>query len=165
MGILLTLNRIEKDSVKKLIEKIENSEEDIILHIHSGGGSVAWAQRLFEAIRNSKYPVTGVVSGTAESAAVYVLQACETRIATFHSAIRFHSVTVNKEYFLINEKLLKTAERQETEMARSIAERSKIGFHKVINLMRKNKRFFAPEALKYGLIDKIVEKASKVEAA
>ncbi len=152
----MTLNRIDKESAEVLIEKIKNAVENIVLNIDSVGGSVIWAFKIFEEIRKSKYPITGVVNGKAGSSAVYVLQACEKRIAFSHSKIHLHTVAINEDHHLVDKEMLEEAETKEREMAEFIAERSGMKTAEVIGMMREKRKLSADEALGLKLVDKVV---------
>lgn len=155
MGVIITLDRIEKTSEKLITEKIKSARENIVLIINSGGGSIESAFRIFEVIRNSRYPVMGIVNGKAASSAIYILEACVQRIAFLHSKIEFHTVTVKKDFHLIDKNLLERAEKSENRMAKFISARSGIKLEEVIKMMREKRIVSPEEALELKLIDKI----------
>ncbi len=66
------------------------STEPVTLIINSHGGEDDHARAIIAAIRNCPAPVHGVVYGRAESAAAWILQACDLRIMDRSSNLMLH---------------------------------------------------------------------------
>lgn len=92
----------------------EDDTSEIILYINSSGGKVAAGLHLYDIVKHSKAPVTGIVYRLANSMAAIVLQACKKRKALRHSEIVLHNilVTVSTEWHKIKEAVDKTVEER-----------------------------------------------------
>lgn len=66
------------------------SSKPITLIINSFGGDEAHARAIMAAIRGCESVVTGIVYGRAQSAAAWILQACDYRVMTEYSNLMFH---------------------------------------------------------------------------
>ena len=71
------------------------SQEDIVLYIDSEGGGLNAAMYIYDAIKESKACVRGVVTGKALSAAFVALLACHHRAAFPHARLMYHAPIIN----------------------------------------------------------------------
>lgn len=134
--------------------------DEVKMIIDSHGGSVVAGLQMYEAIRDSKIPVHGLVYRRAFSMAAIVLQACSKRAAYSTAEVLFHDttaevvVTDNDEE--IREKLKYARERLEM-CHRIIASRMGRPMEEAAKFCRLDMTMSATEALERGLIDEIIE--------
>jgi len=70
------------------------SDDDITLYIDSNGGGIYPAIHIYDAIKESRAPVYGIVIGKAVSAAFVALLACHNRAAFPHAMLMYHAPTL-----------------------------------------------------------------------
>ncbi len=136
------------------------SNDEITLYIDSPGGDGASGLDIYDAIKHSKAPVTGIVYRRANSMAAVILQACTTRKTMRHSEILFHIVRVHdikldKLEENINEALKISKARQES-IYKIVSQRSGMPLEKVKKLFKKDDSLWPEEAKKLGFIDEII---------
>lgn len=79
------------DRIVKGLHILDNeSSEDITLVINSFGGDEAHARAIMAAIRECESRVIGIVYGRAQSAAAWILEACDHRVMAEYSNLMFH---------------------------------------------------------------------------
>ena len=146
------------------------SSERINILIDTNGGSVQPALSMYDLITISSAPVTGIVIGDCQSMGVILLQACHVRMATPHSNFYLHNMIWKNPSLSVDDDFIKTINKKYKEL--------KCLRYKLINIIRKRcglkieeikklmndgesygTHFFADEALKLGLIDKIAKKS------
>jgi ATP-dependent protease ClpP protease subunit len=99
--------KITDISVRQMIVAIQKMVDDgvsgINLCIDSQGGSARAGFELYDYIfgLNSKVPVTGIVTGRAESMALVVLQACAKRVMVRGATVLAHQISAKKTNPLI----------------------------------------------------------------
>jgi len=139
-----------------------NAQDDIkeiSLYINSGGGSVVAGFDIYDIIRHSKTPVTGVVYRYANSMATVVLQACKVRKALRHGDICIHNIKINEEWHKFEENLeeaLRVPKKNQQEIYEIMAERTGRSMEEIRNAFRESKTMCAEEAKEFGLIDEII---------
>ena len=79
--------------VKNLRTLVGAGAERVTVVINSPGGSIQHGMAIYDAIRLSPVPVTGLVYGEASSMASVILQACTKRVAAPHACIMYHAGT------------------------------------------------------------------------
>ncbi len=82
--------------VRRITQLNEESRKLITIYFDSGGGVVTAALDMYDAIRNSRAPITGVVQRRVASMAVVVLQACGKRHMFKNSHMLIHSIVVSR---------------------------------------------------------------------
>jgi len=135
---------------------------DITLIITSDGGEVEAGLAIYDMIRLYPGKVTGRVVGYARSMAVIILQACDVRECTQHSLIKIHNILRDKvslsslrsKHKL--DKLYKDMECRQASLYRVLSQRSGQSISSVRKACGKEENWTAAEALRFGLIDKIV---------
>lgn len=141
----------------KAFHVLDRTPGDVTLIINSEGGSTCDGWALIDFIGHMKNPVHGVVYGGAFSMASLLLQSCKTRSMTKHSILMLHagSVSVDSDTnsAILNAEYLKRDLNVTMDYYRS---RSKISPKKIKELMNQDSFMDATEALKYGLVDKII---------
>jgi ATP-dependent Clp protease protease subunit len=151
----------EADRIGKAVMLLNARDESrkITLYINSNGGSVMAGLNIYDAIKQSKAPVTGIVSNKAVSMAVIVLQACRTRKAYKHSHILIHNIEITNAWHKFEENLkgeLEDVKYVQQNLDRLIAERSGLPVERVQDLSRNETLMKADEAKKLGLIDEVI---------
>ncbi len=155
---------ITKDKAEKITKAItllnaQNSAKEITLYINSDGGSIISGLNIYDAIKYSEAPVTGVVQLNAASMAVIILQACKTRKAFEYSHILIHNIKITNEWNKFEENLeeeLETARYIQKNLNRLLAERSGLSLEKIVRLSRNSQMLQSKEAKKLGFIDEII---------
>jgi ATP-dependent Clp protease protease subunit len=142
--------------------ELESKEKEITLIINSTGGVVDGGLfTIYDAIQSISCPVKTICIGEAYSAAAVILSAGSAglRFAYPHSKVMIHSV--HQEEMIGNSDEIK----QEIKVVKSLnqimmeilARHTKNKLQKIKRDCKKDKYMSAQEALKYGLIDHIIE--------
>ncbi len=173
--------KFEKDLLEKrtlyLIDTIDNetanrlgaeilwlnvkSDEKITLYINSLGGNIAAGLNIYDIIKHSKAPITGIVYCKANSMAIIALQACKNRKVMSHSEICFHNMRLGlhlewDEFEKIKDKELQKIKECQEDYNKIISKRSGIDI-KIIEGWCKEKKIMSPEeALDFNLVDEII---------
>lgn len=84
-GLVARILELEQEDVRK----------NIYFQFNSKGGSYVGGMKIYDAIKNCRPRVIGIVTGDAFSMTGVVLQACDYRAATKHSRILFHNVSLS----------------------------------------------------------------------
>lgn len=132
---------------------------EITLYINSSGGSVSAGLDIYDIIRHSNAPVTGIVYRFANSMATVILQACTTRKALKHSEIVIHHIKINKEWHEFDENLeeaLADTKRDQESIYEIFARRTGRSLEEIKRICREAKTMFADEARGLGLIDEVI---------
>ncbi len=152
----------------RLTECQIESTEPVTLLISSGGGKVFSALGVCDFMEHVlTMPIHGVVFGTCNSAASYILLHCQKRSATPYTQFLLHSPSMTPNILFgddVHEKILQI-EREGLAMQQQVVEmyqkRLNLTADEVKKLLKRGDREFdeyleANEALKIGLITEIV---------
>lgn len=140
------------------LNSIDNAKE-IVSYIESSGGDVRAGLDIYDIIKHSRAPVTGIVYRMANSMAAVILQACKTRKAMPHSEILAHGINVRRPlYDLENnaKEVLKGSKYLQKRIEKIISQRTGLTLEKTRKLLREGKSLRPSEAKEIGLIDEIV---------
>lgn len=148
----------EVNQLLKWLQILNNeSNEGITLYINSSGGDAHAALWLYDALRISPAPITGIVNGRCESMAVIILQGCKKRKSTKHCRFHIHpiSTTLLK---LGNEKAIKKALEEGRKTQNYIYQILSEKTRKTISEIKRkeNQNLWAEEAKELGLIDEVI---------
>lgn len=156
----------------------EEGDEPIVLIIDSsrngiGQSSRAAADHLFRVIQSSRVEIWGFVVGTCRLSAMYVLQACNYRLAVktatlqFHDLRRvltldiFHGDDLSRILMMVARILVKTyfaVEGERRAVAQKLEKRNPhLPEGLILSLMKDEVEFTAEEALDLRIIDLVVE--------
>lgn len=151
-------------------------EEDIEIEISSLGGDFFAAVDIFSKLKKHKGKTRAVYSGLCASAATLIASACDEVLMYDTGAILIHDLSqyvevigqLKKENFedLIGD-LKQNVENLESlnELAVKMYQRkTSRSAEEIKNLMSQDKWILADEALRFGLIDKIIEDAKGIKA-
>lgn len=137
----------------------QNSNEIKII-IDSDGGSAAAGLDMYDMIKFSKAPVTGVVYGYASSMASVILQACDKRYALPHANILIHYL---KTYEIpLNEidedieKAIRFSRDRQNSINGIYGQTTGKSLEEIQEALKKGEMMTAKEALEFGLIDEII---------
>lgn len=138
----------------------QSSKKPIVLYIDSAGGLVSAGLDIYDMVRHSKAPITGIVYRRAYSMASVILQGCVSRESLPHAEILVHSVRLN-ELPLNNieediDKALKKGRELQSTINEIFKNRTGLSVAVIKKMNRENKTISPSEALEYGLIDKIL---------
>lgn len=85
-----------RDAGKAIVWLNAINKKEITLYIDSGGGEVQAGLDIYDMIKHSKAPVTGIVYRKANSMASVILQACVKRKAFENAEIIIHDISIRK---------------------------------------------------------------------
>ena len=142
----------------------KSPEKKISLYIDSFGGNVTEGLTMYDMFVNSAAPVTGIVCRRASSMASVVLQGCKERLAYNHATILIHNITRDGDAVLLDQlenkggfqKLLREMQSKQEKVYRIYAKRTGKSISQIRAVCKRNRLMDVREALKFGLIDKIV---------
>ena len=141
-------------TIKGLTILMGISAEPVKLFINSEGGDMTQGFALIDFITrcvSTRMEVTGIVQGEAMSAALVILQACSTRIATQNSVLMAHGGNRSTEFDLridMKADALLLEKMQQVNPALTMTKFQKWQMH--------DKYLMADEALALGLVDRVV---------
>src|SRR3989344_5935698 len=137
----------------------QDPEKDITLYVNSPGGQVTSTMAMYDTMPHVKPDVSTVCLGMAASGGAIILMggAKEKRFALPHSEIMIHQplggtegqatdIAIHAQHILVTKELLNEL----------IAEHSGQPLEKVKGDTERDKFMSAKEAMKYGLIDKVI---------
>jgi ATP-dependent Clp protease protease subunit len=162
--ILFVEGFIDDELVEKISKLIiwlnSQNTNEITLYINSDGGNIQAGFSLYDIIRFSEAPITGIVLKRASSMMIAAFQGCKVRKALEHSVFAFHNLIFRKEITCSNETDVKLA-TEELKIAQGdynqiIGARIIGGAEKVKELCEKKMVLTAQEAKSVGLIDEII---------
>lgn len=138
----------------------QSSQKPISLYIDSAGGLASAGLDIYDMVRHSKAPITGIVYRRANSMASVILQGCVSREALPNAEILVHSVRLN-ELPLSNveddiDKALKKGRELQSTINEIFKNRTGLSIAVIKKMNRENKSMSSREALACGLIDKIL---------
>lgn len=148
-------------------------EGGISLYIDSDGGDATDGLKIYNAVRLSRAPVTGIVIGSANSIASVILQGCSERKAARHSLIAVHTMSrraserpqmvlpdgehphgqIDLESIVRGWEL---TSRIQASLVKIYAERTKRPPVEIVTALNEGKTFTAEEAKRFGLVDEVL---------
>ena len=143
----------------------EAPDEPINLYINSPGGVVSAGLAMYDTMQYIKPPVSTVCLGQAASAASLILcaGASGSRFATPNSKIMIHQTSGGfsgqaTDIKIQAEEILKTKKRINEIYQKHL----NISINEIDKAMERDKFFDAEEAMKFGLIDKVITKREDI---
>jgi ATP-dependent Clp endopeptidase proteolytic subunit ClpP len=135
----------------------------IVLHINSPGGHLISGIALMNIIHNSRVPIIVYAEGMVASAATFVLVVAKYRLCAPESIILIHQLSASiggkheeiKFQAKISNEFMKI-------LKKLYIKYTKISKNKISELLRHDIFFTANECLKYGIIDKVLEKTPEI---
>ena len=159
----ITHERVVKPLETILKLWMEEPNEEIILLINSGGGSLNPSFMFADMITALAIPLTTIGSGAVCSMAIPIFVSGKKRLVTKHTNFFFHELgsTPDKDERLPLEEVEKMAKslRNSQEWYAEIVSGSsggKLTKEKVLGLMRDGRYIYPDEAKKLGLVDDII---------
>lgn len=139
----------------------ENEDEDIKLYINSPGGSITAGMAIYDTMNLIKPNVSTICIGMAASMAAFLLSSGEKgkRYALPNSEIMIHQPLGGAsgqatEIQIAAKHILRVKERMNTILAKN----TNNPIEKIALDTERDNYMFSDEALKYGIIDKILDK-------
>ena len=135
----------------------DNSINEIILRISSGGGEIHYAFNIASLIENNKKPIHGIVDNECSSAAMFLLLACKTRKATRCSEFLMHEGKIEidlKTTDLIKQYNVEMEMEKETKDYFLAKTKIKSKEYDIINA--DGMVFYTYDAIKYGIITEVI---------
>lgn len=156
---------ITADSVQKTIigmhNMVEANASSITLCIDSIGGIARGGFELYDFISNLKVPVTGIVTGRAESMALVVLQACNKRLMMREATVLAHhiSIEVHKRAPLHVKKAVQgVIAEYEERLITVLLEKTKLGSGELVeSFLDARVSLTSQQALELGFVDDIID--------
>jgi ATP-dependent Clp protease, protease subunit len=149
-----------REAIIRLLAR--NNPPDIEVKITSGGGDVVLGLDIYDMIRTYPGKKIGKVMSHAKSMAVVLLQACDERVAFRHSHILIHHISrksVNLDQLRSKKKMheiRKESERDQDRINEILSHRTGKSKEIIRKKCEKEVDMTTEEALKLGLIDKII---------
>lgn len=153
-------DKLSKEIIEKLIElETKDSEKDIRLFINSPGGSVLSLFSIIDAINLIKPNICTYCIGEAASAAAILLM-CGIkgkRFITKNSRVLLHQVSTGNYGHISDVKIsTKESDRLNKSLMNIIVQKTKIKKSDLPKLIERDCWLTATQALKYGVVDKIL---------
>ena len=139
----------------------ENPDKDISLYINSPGGSVTAGMSIYDTMQFIKPDVSTMCLGFAASMGAFLLAAGAKgkRYSLPNSKIMIHQVLGGTHGQATDIEIhARDIIRTKEQMNRILAERTGQSYEKVVQDTERDYFMTAPEALEYGLIDRVIEK-------
>ena len=145
-----------------LFLEAEDPEKDICIYINSPGGSVTAGMAIYDTMQYIKPDVSTICIGMAASMGAFLLAAGEKgkRYATPNAEIMIHQPLISgglsgqtTEIKIYSDHMVKTRER----LNKILSERTGKPLEQIEKDTERDNFMTAEEALKYGLIDEILE--------
>lgn len=149
-----------RDATKELLLRAHEEEKDpleIHLHVHSFGGSLFAGIAAMESILQCPVPVYTYIEGFAASAATFMTLAGKKRFIGKHSFVLIHQLSY--ESWGTFEQQKESFENSKAHMAliRQIyTERTNIPKTVLSSLLKRDCNLNAEQALRYGVVDKVI---------
>lgn len=138
----------------------QSTTKDIAVYIDSPGGSVSAGLDIYDMMKHSSAPITGIVYRRAHSMASLILQGCKTRCALPHADLLVHSIRLNELPLSEIEKDFEKALKKSRELQYIVNEiyKKRIGcsMRAIEKMNTDDKLISAKEAFDIGLIDIII---------
>jgi ATP-dependent Clp protease protease subunit len=139
----------------------ENSEQTISMYIDSPGGSVTAGLAIYDTMQFIKPDVSTIVMGLAASMGAFLLAggAKGKRFALPNSESMIHQVSAGFRGQSTDIGIhARNIERMDANLARILAKNTGHTFDEIIEATRRDNFMTAEEAVKFGLVDQIMEK-------
>jgi ATP-dependent Clp endopeptidase proteolytic subunit ClpP len=168
---LFLIGEIDAGDAKRICASVAYlnllSVEPITFYIDSPGGSASAGLDIYDAVKSSKSPVTGIVMRRASSAAAIVLQACAVRKIHRNSDIMMHHPSPDSslgtldviENAALRKEYLRNARHIFSYVCTELEQRLHKSRKDVVALFGSGKdgrTYSAARALKEGLVDEII---------
>ncbi len=143
---------------------LDQKPDPITLLINCPGGQDELCYGIYDAIMACSSHITGIVLGQGYSAASIILQACDLRVMSRNSLLLLHDgdLTIpshNSDHLHSNMKVL---ELLLNKMYKAYARQSTLTVEEIKQLCKKETYLNPEEAMKYKLIDQIMEGWSEI---
>ncbi len=139
----------------------QDSEKDISLYINSPGGSVTAGMAIYDTMQYIKCDVSTICIGLAASMGAFLLSsgAKGKRFALPHSEIMIHQPSGGAQgqatdIKIVADHILRTKQT----LNKILAENTGKSIEEIARDTERDNFMTAEEALKYGLVDKVIEK-------
>ena len=145
--------------VSELLYLDNQSNEDIYLYINSPGGSITSGMSIYDTMNFVKSKVITIGLGMCASMAAFLLSSGNERFALPNTEIMIHQPIGGAQgqatdIKIAAERIIKLKEK----LNKILAKNTKQNLTKIMEDTDRDNFLSADEALKYGLIDKIIKK-------
>src|SRR6478609_6775509 len=145
----------------------ENSEKDIILYINSPGGSVYDAMAIYDTMQFVKSDIQTVGIGVQASAAAFLLSSGTKgkRLLLPHATVMIHQPSSGTRGKVTDQEIdLREALRVKKMLEEIMARNTGQKLDKIHHDMERDFWMTADEALKYGIVDKVIDSRKVAES-
>ncbi|MBI5913270.1 ATP-dependent Clp protease proteolytic subunit [Candidatus Azambacteria bacterium] len=140
------------------------SNAPIMLYINSNGGNIDAGLSIYDMLRHSVAPITGIVQQKAYSAASIILQGCHARKALKHAQILIHNgfVGMDKKFDDMGDiekeirAIIEDSAKKRAFMYAIYAEKTGMSVEEIKRICLVDKAIYADEAKTLGLIDEVI---------
>lgn len=152
---------ITSETAKRVTAQIEylseQSEEPIILLLHSNGGEVHAGRDIYDAIKACPCEIKTVCRGVCASMAAFLLAAGKTRFATAESEIMIHQPSAGVSGMISHmEADIEHFRTVKKRLNKILAENTGKTEEEIENATEKDNWLSPKEALAFGIIDSII---------
>ena len=150
-------------TAEDIINELANEEEDINLHINSGGGLVFDGMAIYNTLKNYKGKVTAYVEGLSASIASVIMLSADKVYMAQNSFIMIHNpkMGVFGEETDIEAKL-EMMKKTKTQIMNIYKEKTGLDDERLSNMMDDETWLTADEALELGFVDEVTDKVQIV---
>jgi ATP-dependent protease ClpP protease subunit len=147
-----------RDFMKCLHHLVHTEDlDEIILHIKSDGGDTYIGLAMYDIIRGSSIPITGIVEGSVASSATLMLMGCSKRQMTTSSYLLIHQLSSDFEGKFKDWKDEHDHMKQLMTQLKSIyILHTKLKESKIEDLLSRELMLNARQCRRYGFIDDII---------
>lgn len=165
MTELYFIGDVNEENVKKLFEQVleihkVGPREEIVLYITSHGGNPQLAFAFYDLVRVKGINLTTIVLGSADSSALIILLAGQTRKASVNSLFLLHNISREWEKISFDEDEIAATSADITKVQRLVDELLAIRTgHKLADVQERRRSrvsLTAVEAFEWGLIKEII---------
>ena len=133
----------------------------IVLHINSPGGSGNAGIALMNIVNNSRVPIIALVEGMSASAATFITVIAKYRVISPEAVMLIHQLSTG--FHGKHEEIkfyIKESDKFMDMFNKFYSEHTKLSPEKLKEILQRDIFLSAEDCLKYGLVDKVLEKTS-----
>jgi ATP-dependent Clp protease protease subunit len=149
--------QIQKITAKYRERFADLTNLDIFLHINSNGGSLHCGLAMYDIVKNSEIPITGIIEGTAASAATLLFLGCAYKQMTKNSLFLIHQLSSGfwgtHDEFTTEKKNMDQEMKMLTDIYVFHGNKSE---KKIRKFLKKDVWWTSSQCLKYEFIDEIL---------
>lgn len=155
-------NKTDKNKRVNGLGEVYVKPKTIILHVNSPGGSSNAGIALMNVINNSRVPIIVLVEGISASAATLITVIAKQRVMAPEAMMLIHQLSAGTHGKHENMKFnVEKFDKDSELMNKFYSEHTNLSSEKLKEILRRDIFLSAEQSLKYGLVDKVLEKTPK----